>query len=247
MAHRLTPSSCAKAKRRLASRVISVLSRHYCLGMLGNKLNPLDEFLYILLSLRTHEVGLRRAYASFKRAFPSWPRACRARVEEIARAIRPAGLEYQKACRIKASLRLVECRFGEVSLRRLRHMPALEAEEALLSLPGVGLKSARCIMMYSLGFRVLPVDVHVARISKRLGLTAAGEQQDVAHYLHMIVPPRLRFAYHVYCVQHGRMICRGQHPKCGVCSISHLCRQIGVPGPRPEMQNESRGTRGQMP
>src|SRR5262249_5743692 len=142
------------------STVCKLLADHYPLSNLGNRRSPLDEYLYILLSLRTHAAGLQMAYRQFKRTFPSWHDAYVSDQSEIAAAITSGGLANQKARYIGDTLRLVKTKFGELSLRRLRGLPQREVESILLELPGVGLKTAKCIMMYSLGLPVLPVDTH---------------------------------------------------------------------------------------
>ena len=220
--------SSAKPDRRRVLTVCKLLSAEYPDTRLGNKVNPLDEYLYILLSLRTHEPGMLASYRFFKRTFPSWASAARASRRQIERAIATGGLARQKADRLKRALRQIQAQFGEVSLSKLRKMPRIEVERFLLRLPGVGIKSARCIMMYSLGFDVLPVDVHVARISRRLGWVGPASTFSLHESLEKLIPPGKRFAFHVNCVQHGRSICRGQTPKCDVCCLSKQCLRIGV-------------------
>ena len=208
--------------------VCNTLSLHYRDRLLGNKRYPLDEFLYIILSLRTHERGYTTAYKQFKSRFPSWIDAYRATTSAIASAIRPGGLALQKARRIRNALRLIKARLGEVSLRKLKDLPPNDVERFLLNLPGIGLKSARCIMMYSLSCDVLPVDTHVARICKRLGWGKNEKNMALHRRLDKIIPRRLRYAFHVCCVQHGRVICRSQYPRCYACCLSSICPKIGA-------------------
>ncbi len=214
--------------RDVVSKICEVLRGTYSVTSLGNKRNPLDEYLFILLSLRTHEKGLEASYRGFKEAFPSWTAAARATANQIAKAIETGGLSRQKAQRIRKALRHIKEEFGEVSLRKLRRMTQEDAERFLLALPGVGLKSARCIMMYSLGFEILPVDVHVSRISTRLGWVPKAGSTVHHRLLEDIIPPALRFAFHVCCVQHGRAVCRGQYPKCEICCLSDHCPRVGL-------------------
>jgi endonuclease-3 len=211
------------------TRVCRTLSCQYPSTRLGNKRNPLDEYLYITLSLRTHAKGFGSAYRDFKHRFPCWKVAYHASEDELASAIVVGGLARQKAANIKRTLALVQETFGSVSLRRLREMTRREVEHFLLQLPGIGLKSARCIMMYSLGFRVLPVDTHVARIAYRLGWTDTKDSETLHRELEKMVPPKWRFSFHVCCVQHGRAVCRGQYPRCEVCCLAGICQKKGVP------------------
>jgi endonuclease-3 len=218
----------SRPNSRRVTMVCRRLSRVYPLTRLGNKQRPLDEYLYILLSLRTHRRGFNAAYRRFKKRFATWERAYAADVRAIASAIAPAGLALQKARHIKCALRLIKREFAEVSLKRLSRLGEKETEEALLMLPGVGLKSAKCIMMYSLGFDVLPVDTHVARIAKRLGWFNSETGTVLHQQLESVVPKHLRFAFHVYCVQHGRAVCRGAHPRCRACCLDEMCPKIGL-------------------
>ncbi len=207
-----------------AKLVCKVLENTYSIIRLDNKKNPLDEYLYIILSIRTHEKGFKRAYQRFKARFRKWCDAADATESEIAEVIRPAGLATQKSRRIKEALEKIQQEFGEISLRKLKLMPPDSVEAFLMSLPGIGLKSARCIMMYSLGLQVLPVDTHVARISRRIGLISHVENKKAHHLLEEIIPPPLRFSFHVTCMQHGRLTCRGQYPKCDKCCLLSLCK-----------------------
>lgn len=196
---RLAGTRIARRVSPSPASVCRILAVEYPATFLGNKRNPLDEYLYILLSLRTHEGGFKKAYRRFKTRFPCWHLVGNASADAISAAIEPGGLARQKASRIKGCVEFIERALGELSLRELRRWPRERAEMFLLQLPGVGLKSARCIMMYSLGFRVLPVDTHVARISTRLGWIRGGTTRQIHDRLEQIVPPRMRFLFHVCC------------------------------------------------
>ena len=209
--------------QKKAKKVCRLLEKIYPITFLGNKKNPLDEYLYITLSLRTHASGYEKAYKSFKAEFTEWSDALKATESQIAKAIEPGGLANQKSRRIKDALHRIYSEFGEVSLRALKHIPQDAVESFLLSLPGIGLKSARCIMMYSLGFNVLPVDTHVTRIARRIGLIPNVDNNKTHKLLEALIPPQLRFNFHVTCVQHGRQICRGQYPKCKDCCLLNIC------------------------
>ena len=221
-------TSLVKPDRRRVLTVCKRLAAEYPNTRLGNKANPLNEYLYIMLSLRTHGPGLLASYRCFKQAFPSWSSAATASTKQIATVIATGGLARQKASRIKDALTRIRGHFGEVSLRGLSEMPQAQVEQFLLGLPGIGIKSAKCIMMYSLGFDVLPVDVHVARISRRLGWVNTGSTIKLHQLLEELIPPRKRFAFHVNCIQHGRTVCRGQNPRCDTCCLSKHCPKIGV-------------------
>jgi endonuclease III len=212
--------------------VCDLLSQQYQMSNLGNKRNALDELLYIILSLRTHELGYSESYRRFKARFPSWTLAATASEDDIRDAIKPGGLAVQKAAHIKQALILIQAEFGEVSLRRLRQMEKADAMRFLLRLPGVGVKTAKCILMFSLGFEVLPVDTHVARVCNRLGWLGRGARPKAHEAIEKLIPPELRRRFHVACVMHGRAICRGNHPRCDICCLAKLCPKIGINGLR---------------
>jgi endonuclease III len=208
--------------------VCRALARNYPDSTLGNKRNPLDEYLFILLSFRTNTAGCVSAYRGFKRRFPRWGLAARATETEIAATISCAGLATQKAKHISSAIRFIKKELGEISLRKLRKWPEDEVETFLRSIPGVGIKIAKCIMMYSLEFDVLPVDTHVERIAKRLGWVTRSTSAKLHNELAGLVPTNRMFSFHVACVQHGRQVCRGPRPRCEVCCLDDVCRKCGV-------------------
>jgi len=214
--------------KSLVRKVCRRLIQEYPNSRLGNKKNPLDEYLYITLSRRTRKEGLLATYKAFKKRYPSWHAVYGVSVTEIQKVISSGGLARQKATNIKMAVRCIYERFGEVSLRSLRKLKQEEVEVFLLSLPGVGLKSARCIMMYSLGYAVLPIDTHVARISYRLGWVTGVNSRMLHDRLERLVPPELRYSFHVCCIQHGQSVCRGRYPKCDSCCLSSLCQMVGL-------------------
>lgn len=205
-----------------------------------NRRNPLNEILYIICSLKTDESKYLDTYLSLKRAFPTFERLAAASEEEIAEAIRPGGLYNQKAITIKQLMRAIISRFGKPTLAPLRAMTDEESERFLLSLPGVGKKTARCVMMYSLGRQVFPVDTHCWRIAKRLGWVRLPEgrrdptlRQKDMDPLQEKIPPELRYSLHVNLVSLGREICVPVRPKCSECPICAYCPKIGVENQTP--------------
>jgi endonuclease III len=190
---------------------------------LGNKRDPLDELIYILLTVQT-QYGVDDVWDALKKRFPTWDHVLRAREESLQRVIAPLGLSQQRAKRIRLVLRAVRDEMGTMSLRPLRRMDAAEAEAFLTSLPGVGLKVARCVLMYSCGHEVLPVDAHVLRVSKRIGLLSDEMPWAEAHEaIHEVVPPEYRYSLHVNLVRLGRDVCGARTPQCDGCPVARLC------------------------
>lgn len=206
----------------LASKV---LERTYHSPRLGNKRNPLNELLYIQLSLRTTGPSFERVYKYFKKRFPKWEDAHKAKVGTIASALFNAGLSNQKAVSLKATLNKLKSDFGRISLAPLKRLPDKEIEHYLCSLPRIGKKSARCIMLYSFDSQVFPVDAHCFRIVRRLGWIDlyARYNDKIADEVQDIIPPSLRYSLHVNMVAHGRALCRDKYPKCKGCPVFRLC------------------------
>lgn len=127
------------------------LTKHYPATRLGNKSNALDELLYIILSLQTNEQLYARSYRAFKKEFPRWDTVPDASIRRISKVIRDSGLAKQRARHIQAIAQKLRQKFGRVTLAPRKRMTTEEAERFMLALPGVGIKTARCVLMYSLG------------------------------------------------------------------------------------------------
>lgn len=187
---------------------------------LGNKSDPLDELIFIILTTMT-QYGPMEIFDDLQRAFPSWQGLLDSDADERLRTvIARGGLVNQKAPQILAIARHLRDDFGHVTLDPLRDLGDAECEAYLCSLPRVGKKVARCVMMYSLGRDVLPVDAHVLRVSKRIGLLPSGVSWAKAHdAIEDVVAPELRYALHVGLVRHGREVCTYRNPKCAACIL----------------------------
>ncbi len=191
---------------------------------LGNKRNPFNELLYIVLSSKTPPDRYRKAYLEVKRAYPRFDDLAEARVEELSTVIQFAGLGDKKASQIIRSAQRLKQLFGRVTLSPLREMSDEEAEKLLTSLPGIGIKSARCILLYSLDRPVFPADNHCLRIAQRLGwIDDATFTKGTANLLQSGVPPALRRDLHVGMVLLGREFCLPKNPRCNSCSILQYC------------------------
>lgn len=197
---------------------------HYGLPALGNKPDPLDELVYILLAARTGYRQFERLYDELRAKFPSWDDLADADVAEIEDAIREAGLARKRALWIKSLLHEIRRRVGALSLDSLREMNDEEAEGFLCSLPGVGQKTARCVLMYSLHRDLFPVDTHARRILERLQLLDPGLHPLRSHDAgQAAVPKGYRRDLHILFVVHGRKVCLASTPKCEECLLLDLC------------------------
>lgn len=193
---------------------------------LGNKPDPLDELVFIILTTMT-QYGPMGVFDDLKRRFPTWDGLLRRGAEaDLREIIAVCGLVNQKAPQLIAIAEKLQADFGSVSLSSLHVMPDDQAEAYLLSLPRVGKKVARCVLMYSLSRDVLPVDAHVLRVAQRVGLLPKGITWAKAHdAIHEAVPPGARFDLHVGLVQHGREVCTFKNPRCDDCVLraENLC------------------------
>ncbi|TAK81022.1 MAG: endonuclease III [Dehalococcoidia bacterium] len=198
---------------------------------LGNKRDPLDELIYILLTVQT-QYGVDGVWDALKSRFPTWDHVLRAREESLRRVIAPLGLSEQRAKRIRIVLRAIRDEMGTLSLRRLRRMSTADAEAFLTSLPGVGLKVARCVLMYTCGHDVLPVDAHVLRVSKRVGLlTEETSWPDAHESIHRAVRPEHRYSLHVNLVRLGRDLCGARVTQCHACPLARMCMSARLTSP----------------
>lgn len=190
----------------------------------GNKADPLDELVFIILSLMTTGPSFNRAYERLREFSPDWETLLSVTDDALEATIRDAGLSNQKAPRLRAIVRRLQEDFGEVSLDALQTMSDAEAEGYLVSLPGVGVKAAKCVMMYSLGRNVLPVDTHVWRVARRLGLIAPDLPYSRSHRAaEAAVRPADRYSFHVNAVAHGQNLCLALRPRCGSCPLRRMC------------------------
>jgi endonuclease III len=216
----------AKTTRNLHTRIVRccrLLARCYGNPRHGNKQDPLDELAYIILSTRTNEAVFRAIYRDLKEAFPSWNDIDGRRVGAFHRILTPGGLSALKAYQLLGIFSALRYEFGRATLAPLRTMTDEDAEHFLLALPGVGKKVAKCVLMYSLDRRVLPVDVHTHRVAVRLGLKAKRRPDTSQDLIEAQVPPRLRYGFHVNAVAHGRAVCLPRKPMCESCVLRQYC------------------------
>jgi endonuclease III len=193
---------------------------------LGNKRDPYDELIYILLTVMTRsQPRIDRAYEGLSqlvgpRGWTALQEVPMARLEEV---LTPLGFVNRRREQLREIARRVDEDHGG-TLEPLRELSDEDAMDYLLSLPGVGVKTAKCVLMYSLDRAVLPIDIHVLRLAKRLGLVPVDASWDaVDRQLEAEVPDELKFEVHVGFVIHGREVCRSRDPDCETCVLADLC------------------------
>ena len=205
-------------------RVESLLAERYGRPVWGGPGDPLDELVLTILSQNTSDTNRDKAWRLLKDRYPTWEAVADCDETELAAAIAPAGLSNQKAPRILAILRDIEHRFGRLSLDDLVDWPHDQVRDYLTAYPGVGPKTAACVLMFALGRPVMPVDTHVHRIATRLGFIAKGASFEVAHKtMDSITPPELVYPLHIEMIRHGRALCRPTNPKCAECPVIDEC------------------------
>lgn len=188
------------------------------------KLRPLDELILTILSQHTSDVNSHRAFESLKQRFPTWEQVMDADPSEIAEAIRSGGLAQTKAIRIKELLLKLRDEYGNLDLDFLCDMEMDEARRLLLSLGGVGPKTAACVLLFSCDKPAFPVDTHIHRVARRLGLIPPKASAEEAHrILESVVPPEKTYPFHLNLIIHGRRTCKAQRPRCEICPLAPLC------------------------
>ncbi|HEY8172041.1 MAG TPA: endonuclease III [Dehalococcoidia bacterium] len=182
------------------------------------------ELILTVLSQNTSDHNSGRAFIRLLNEFDDWDAIAKGSVKKIERAIQPGGLAPTKAPRIQAILREVYARRGSYDISFLRDLPLEGAREWLTSLPGVGPKTAACVLLFALGRPALPVDTHVHRVAKRLGLVPEkSTAEQAAALLEKMVQPEDVYAFHIQLIKHGRRTCSAQRPKCGECVLGDRC------------------------
>lgn len=200
------------------------LRAEYLVADLGNQDDPLDELIYIVVSGKTSEQSYQRTYNQLKHKYSHWETVLQDEPSKLIDILQPSGLARKKAKWITSLLRAIQIRVGDTSLGSLGNMCTSQAETFLTSLPGVGIKTARCVLMYSLGRDVFPVDAHASRILKRLGWTQHHRLTDrVQDRIQDLIPPDLRYNLHILLIQHGRSVCTARNPRCDACILLSLC------------------------
>jgi endonuclease-3 len=193
--------------------------------------NPVDVLVATILSQATNDTLSDRAFHALKRAFASWDDVIDAEPSSVEAALVAGGLQKEKTKKIQSALSKLRNDFGTVTLKPLEDKTSEECFDYLVSLPGVGPKTAACVMVFGLGKPAFPVDTHVFRVSKRLGLVPEKANAVKAQeLLEEHTPDELKLPLHLLMIRHGRALCASRKPKCSGCPLNHLCE--GDPSPK---------------
>jgi endonuclease III len=193
--------------------------------------HPIAELVLTVLSQSTNDRNRDVAYLRLRERLPRWEQVRDAPVAEVEEAIRPGGISKVKSARIKAILQAIgedprapAQEPGELSLDWLPRVALADARDYLVSLPGVGRKTAACVLLFAYGLHDVPVDTHVSRVGTRLGLLRAGAPFEELHdQMLALTPPGQELELHVNLLRHGRRTCHARRPQCGQCALARMC------------------------
>jgi endonuclease III len=214
--------------RRRVLRVRDRLREVYGTPLMTPHGNPIAELILTVLSQSTNDRNRDVAYLRLRRALSTWEAVRDAPLAEVEEAIRPGGISKVKSVRIQAILRAISDAprdpGRELSLDWLPGVPVVEARDYLVALPGVGRKTAACVLLFAYGLREVPVDTHVSRVGTRLGLLRPGAPFEELHEQMLeLTPPGQELELHVNLLRHGRRTCHARGPACGECALARMC------------------------
>lgn len=184
----------------------------------------MDELISCILSQSTTDANRDRGFDALKTQYENWEQVHHAPTDELIETIRPAGLANSKAPYIQGSLEGIFEERGEYNIDFIEDMPVDEAKKWLQNLPGVGPKTAAIVLCFGYNRPAFPVDTHVHRLGKRIGLLPEKISTNKAHeHMEAIVPDDEFYAFHLQLIYHGRAICKARNPQCEICPLQQYC------------------------
>ena len=223
---RTAANAISDGVRLRAAKVFETLWETYGEHRWRSKGTPLDELIGTVLSQHTTNVNTARSFRSLRERFPTWEAVRDAPEDDVIDAIRSGGLATIKGPRIQAILRSISGRYDRLSLDRIEGMPIKDAKADLTALHGVGPKTAACVLLFSLGRPVMPVDTHVHRVSRRIGLVPPTTSAEATEPLleELLGPNSDRIlTAHLNLIQHGQTVCLARRPRCEACPVQSEC------------------------
>ena len=208
-----------------SEKIITKLTSSYYDPVWTKRLPPMEELIFTVLTQHTSDKNADKAFNSLMSNLKNFETILETKSSEISRLIHMGGLANIKSKRILSILKEIKERTGNLKIDFLSNMQPEDAREWLISLNGVGLKTASCVLAFSFGFPVIPVDTHIHRVSQRIGLINKNINADKAHkILESIITPKNRYKFHVLLINHGRNQCYSRKPICKTCSIVEMCQ-----------------------
>jgi endonuclease-3 len=219
-----TPPTRARV-RRVRDRLREV----YGIPLMAPHGDPIAELVLTVLSQSTNDRNRDVAYLRLRERFETWEDVRDAEVAAVEEAIRPGGISKVKSVRIKAILEAIEDGSSELSLDWLPDVPIEQARDYLTALPGVGRKTAACVLLFAYGLHDVPVDTHVSRVGMRLRMLQPGASFEQLHdQMLALTPPGEELELHVNLLRHGRRTCHARKPACGECALGRMCPSRGM-------------------
>jgi endonuclease-3 len=210
-------SAGARRVRAIRTRLAEV----YGLPVMAPHRDAIGELILTVLSQSTNDRNRDVAFLRLTDRFAAWEAVRDAPVEEIEEAIRPGGISKVKSVRIKAILEAIG---DPLDLDWMEQAPVAESRDYLVALPGVGRKTAACVLLFAFGLRDVPVDTHVSRVGGRLAiLPSKGPFEKLHDEMLRISPPGAELELHVNLLRHGRRTCHAQRPACARCDLRRMC------------------------
>lgn len=186
---------------------------------------PMEELILTFLSQSTSDINSGRAFAALRVRYPTWQAVLDAPVAELAETIRSGGLAQQKAPRIQAALRRIQAARGEFAIDFLADLPVDEAARWLTSFDGIGHKTASIVLLFCFNRAAFPVDTHVGRVTRRLGLAGSKDSEEkIKGIWEALAPAAWFYPLHLNLIRHGRAVCHAQRPACAGCLLRDICR-----------------------
>ena len=218
---RLTRAGWVKPGRARVTRIRERLAEVYGVPVAGPHGHPIAELVLTVLSQSTNDRNRDVAYLRLRERFGAWEAVRAAPLEEVEEAIRPGGISKVKSARIQAILRAIG---DPLDLGWMADAPVAESQAYLCELPGVGRKTAACVLLFTFGLRDVPVDTHVSRVGLRLGLLRPKAPFEELHDAMLaLTPPGAELELHVNLLRHGRRTCHAQRPACAACALRRMC------------------------
>ncbi len=210
-----------RPSRARVARIRARLAEVYGVPVAAPHGDAIAELVLTVLSQSTNDRNRDVAYLRLRERFPTWQAVRDAPLEEIEEAIRPGGISKVKSARIQAILRAIG---DPLDLEWMRSAPVVQSQEYLCALPGVGRKTAACVLLFSFGLRDVPVDTHVSRVGTRLGLLRPkAPSRELHDAMLALTPPGAELELHVNLLRHGRRTCHAQRPACRECTLRRIC------------------------
>jgi endonuclease-3 len=217
-------SETLEQRRRQYTKIAELLEDTYGYPTWRQHLPPVDELVSTILSQNTTDSNRDRAFDALKERYDAWEAVRDAPLDDVVETIRSAGLANQKGPRIQAALQFITEQRGEISLNFLGEMDVKDAKDWLTQITGIGPKTAAIILLFAFNKPAFPVDTHVHRVTKRLGLIGPKVNAERAHdELEAIIPPKDYYSAHLNIIRHGREVCVARGPRCEECPLTAFC------------------------